>query len=73
VWVVIGRARQMQDALDAGLPRSCAAVLAAAGATWRRTGQVSLSPDLVEAVTHPAAPLVDEVLVAAVRRRLRRA
>lgn len=68
---VTASARAMDQARAAGLPDAhLATLLAARDAWWHQTrwpGRVAL----IEAISHPAARLVDQTLVAAIRRHLR--
>lgn len=68
---VAASARAMDQARAAGLPdESLTVLLQARDAWWAGTPW----PDpvrLVEAINHPAARLVDQTLVAAIRRHLR--
>lgn len=66
-------ARQLDDAIAGGLTGEQMVTLVAARDVWHRTGDVRpilMTPDLVDAVMHPAAARWDAVFVRAVRRIL---
>jgi hypothetical protein len=66
-------ARQLDAAVAAGLTGEQMVTLVAARDVWHRTGsirEILLTPDLVDAASHPAAYQWDAVFVRAMRRVL---
>lgn len=76
---VVGSARAVDGARAAGLPDELVVVLLAARRAWwsEGTGHEPWAPwptreELAVAAGHPASRVLDELLVAEIRRRLRR-
>lgn len=70
---VLFSARQLDAAVAAGMTGEQMVTLVAARDVWHRTGTIRpilLTPDLIEAASHPAALEWDAVFVRAVRRKL---
>ncbi len=68
---VVAAARAMDAARAAGLPDGLLTVLLQAREAWWVGGPWPSPVHLVEAINHPAARLVDQTLIAAIRRHLK--
>lgn len=70
---VVFSARQLDEAIAAGLTGEQMLTLVAARDVWHRTGHIRrilLTEELIEAASHPAAYAWDAVFIRAMRRTL---
>lgn len=68
---VRGAARAMDRALNAGLPGDLLLIMLAAREAWWGVGEWPADSELIRVLMDPRARVVDEVVFAAVKRRVR--